>query len=239
MNDVQPQHADIGSDSLARALSEQVPMTLISTTTGVALRARLLDRYGRLLQVTVPPTEEHVNEFRDLSGCVAVFMQEQRAHLLLASVARQARWSKAANQFIIELELRSGVLRGEARSAFRVPVTADAGLLAGVRDGTGKAWTLQASDVSVSGVGGTLPSASDGALPIGEEVDVALRLGEVTVRLRGQIRSRELGRPGEPSRCGIHFPSVWIKGELHPPKDLRDLVGEVEREWLRRQREVA
>ena len=167
--------------------------------------------------------------FKVLSTCCVTFWREGRAHVFLTSVLEAPRADGPGLPTLALLFPRQ-IVGAEIRAALRVPVLEQTGARVHLDTGGGRMLEPRLVNVSLGGVLVEFPVGADPNLLVGDECHVSLRLREMNVRLKGEIR-RHQGR-----QYGLFFPGVFKGGELAPPDAYRSIVALLEQLWVRQTR---
>jgi hypothetical protein len=127
----------------------------------------------------------------------------------------------------VVLKLRSGIVRSEARLAYRVRITLGSKLVVHLITKDGRDWKPKVIDLSLAGMFVDFSNqAICPKLRVGSEVNLDIQLPPDAIKLKGEVRRRT------GPMYGIFFPAVVTNQGITPPPALKQIVGALEREWL-------
>ncbi len=164
---------------------------------------------------------------RPLSRCCVVFSQQNQSKVFLATVKDCIKPEASARPLVV-LSRVSDIATGESRAAWRVPLRRDNELSVRVVDEDKRVWHPEAVDISLTGILIRFHKDDVPDLDVGAWVALELRLNQHEVKLPADIRRRD-GR-----LYGLFFPYDLHGGEITSSNTLRQVVNELERQWLGR-----
>ena len=201
-------------------------VTLVSLSNSASTIAEFVRAQGSRVTLCIQdPEVQTMKVFGPLSCALLVAVDGKNANIVMGRVIREP--TLVNGRWLVLLEMGDQLLRANARRTYRVPVVEDVPLLAAARGADGVAYRLQADDLSLGGLGGTLLKAPDGVLPLGSAIQLALKCGERSVRLDAEVRFRR------GNRVGLFFPGVWHREQVEAPEGLRSIFRMVELAWVR------
>ena len=170
---------------------------------------------GDLPQRLLPPTQCSVS---------LRFGQRNRVFIATVLAVRPGEMSGGALELL--LKIPGEMAAGDPRMAFRVPILKPQDLALELRVGGAAVAGARPLNVSLIGALVEVPSGAAAISP-DAEIELTLRRGDITAKLRAEIRRNYDGR------LALFFPDVLEDGSLDPPYELRAIVRELELLWLR------
>ncbi len=212
------------ADPLYESCKEKAPVTIMSST-GV-LQGQFAAVSSRDVLIDLFLGDEELI-CRPLSRCCVVFSQRNQSKVFLATV-KDCFKPEASTRPLVVLSRVSDIATGESRTAWRVPLRRNSSLSVRVVDEDKRVWRPEAVDISLTGMLIEFPKDKAPDLEVGAWVGLELRLNEHEVKLPADVRRRD-GR-----LYGLFFPFDLHEGEITSSNTLRQVVNELERQWLSR-----
>ncbi len=239
----------VGNPHEARALEVRGPevRALIEARCVQHQRAAILAARGRLVAeavflrvegrtLTLELLGTTARQLRSQAAVVLTFSEGTTAHTFFARVEGYDRATRdELARLRVELPLLIGGLAIPAarvtRHSFRVPIVGGEALRIEIEDDEGGHFQARVVDISLGGVALELRRNIPAALVLGRGLTVHVHYGGITLDLRGEVRSVS------GAEIGICFYTFGEGDELRPPPSYERLVSELERHWLRKQRD--
>lgn len=165
-------------------------------------------------------------QLRPPTQCSVTLRFGQRNRVFIATVLAVRPGEVSGGALELLLKIPGEIAAGDPRMAFRVPILKPADLVVELR--VADETIRGATAVNLSLIGMLVESAgTEDVLAAGAEVFVTLTQGNIHVTLRAELRRRY------ERRVALFFPDVLKEGSLEPPDELRAIVRDLERLWLR------
>ena len=212
------------ADPLLESCKKKSPVTIMSTAG--AFQGEFVAVSSRDVFIDLFRGEEELI-CKPLSRCCVVFSQQNQSKVFLATVKD---WFKpeASTRPLVVLSRVSDIATGESRAAWRVPLRRYSKLSVRFVDEDKRVWHPEAVDISLTGILIKFPKDNAPDLDVGAWVGLELKLNEHEVKLPADVRRRD-GR-----LYGLFFPYDLHGGEITSSNTLRQVVNELERQWLSR-----
>jgi c-di-GMP-binding flagellar brake protein YcgR len=200
----------------------KAPALIFNTEAGIYCHARIqvASKENIILELLGPLALLPEN-----SLCCVSFRHQGRS---LAFLSKVKEYSRLPSPGILIIGTPATVCGIEARSAFRVPVFEESGLLVSVLNFDGSIFKANPLNLSLTGILIDFGGLQDRRFQPGFAITVQLELPPYAVRLPAEIRTN-LG-----NQYGILFQGVMTSKGLSPPDELREIYSIVEQTWLKR-----
>ncbi|MGB6043641.1 MAG: PilZ domain-containing protein [Pirellulales bacterium] len=166
------------------------------------------------------PTET-VKGIHKASVCCVTFQDKSMLHVFLSLIINFRKLS----QFDLA-RLTVATPRRVRRSALRVRVPENSGLVVRVTADGGFLWAPRAVNLSIDGVLLDFGKNDAPNLPVGIRLDVVMMLGTDAVTLNAEVSRRD------GHQYGLKFRNVYAGSDLKPPSVLRRIVQRLERQCV-------
>lgn len=217
-----PEKTESVRSAIDACCDRAAPATIMSPDVGVCCRGRFQAADGETVTLFLHHDWAEV-VFMPLSLCCVTFNTANRAHVFLSTVRRYEKGDGSGPPRLV-LDVPAAVTAAEARSAFRIPVSADSGLRVQLIDGRNRVMVAIARDISFNGMLVEVPG--DIQLELRDQLTVELNLDGDLARLEAIVRRRVKGA------FGLYFPQTErVKKQLDTP--LGRIVANLERQLQR------
>jgi hypothetical protein len=163
-----------------------------------------------------------------LSVCLIAFLHQGETHAFLSRVWGFTSEAGVRRRPIVILSKPEEHMTMDWRSAPRVAVPDDAGIVCVFRAGSTGKWPCRLCNLSVSGALIEFEASRMPELPCGSEAELEILWEEMHCRLLATVCRRQ------GNEYAVMFPESLSMDEIRPPMHLETMVRDLQELWLRR-----